>query len=241
MPHSRFCQYLLRTTDVTAAAAFYDAVLEQRGDGIVPLPEAAIARGARPHWLGQIGARALGGAESLANRFVERSAVRLGPPAAVGGWVALRDPGGAVVAVTDSDAASSASVVWHQLNTREPSLAAANYTALFGWSFTDTLDLGKLGRHQRFAFGPGEATTGMVSDIEGRPEVHAHWLFFFAVASLDIAVERVRARGGIALGPFELPNGARVAVCDDPQGAAFGMVALDDAARLASSSGEALT
>lgn len=234
MSRTRFSFYVLRTTDISAAAAFYDAVLGQRGDGIVLLHEAAIVRGARPHWLGQIAVRELGGAELMAERFIARGATRLGPPAGISDWVVLRDPGGAVVAVTNSVVESSARVVWHQLNTRQPSTAAGNYSALFGWSFTETLDFGGLGRHQPFAFGTHEASAGAISDVEGRPEVHAHWLFFFAVPSLDTAVERARALGGAVIGPLELPSGARIAVCDDPQGAAFGLVGSDDAARLAS-------
>jgi uncharacterized protein len=221
---SHFSRYLLRTTDVEAAAAFYDAVLERRGDGIVRLHESAVARGARPHWLGQIGVRERGDAEAIAARFVDLGAMRLGPPAGVGDFVVLRDPGGAIVAVTDSEAESSAGVVWHQLNTRQASIAAANYSALFGWSFTEKLNLGQLGSHQRFAFGPAEPSIGVISDVEGRPEVHTHWLFFFAVPSLDATVQRVRTHGGIAIGPVELPNGVRVAACDDAQGAAFGVI-----------------
>lgn len=230
---SRFSRYLLRTTDVEAACAFYDGVLERRGDGIVPLPESAIARGARPHWLGHIGVRERGGAESIANRFVELGAMRLGPPVGAGDSRVLRDPGGAIVAVTESAAESSAGVLWHQLNTRVPRGAAANYAALFGWSFTEEVDLGGLGRHQSFAFGTGESNIGVLSDVDGRPEVHTHWLFFFGVPSLDVAVQRVRAHGGLVIGPIELPNGARIAACDDPQGAAFGVIELEDAAALA--------
>ena len=230
----RFSRYVFRTTDVEAAGAFYDAVLERRGDGIVPLPESAIARGARPHWLGHIGVRDLGGAESTAARFVERGAMRLGPPPGTGDSVVLRDQGGAIVAVTDGSAESSAGVVWHQLNTDDPGRAAATYSALFAWSFTMKLDLGQLGRHQCFAFGAGESSSGLVSDVVGRPGVHAHWLFFFAVPSLDSAVDRVHRYGGTVIGPIELPNGVRVAVCDDAQGAAFGVIEPEDAARLAS-------
>ena len=232
MSPSRFSRYLLRTTNVEAAAAFYDAVLEGRGDGILPLHESAIARGARPHWLGHVRGGERGSAESLGTRFVERGAMRLGPPPGVGDFVVLRDPGGAIVAVTDSAAESSAGVVWNQLNTREPSAAAANYSALFGWSFSEPRDFGQFGGQQYFAFGPGEASSGGISGIEGRPEVHSHWLFFFAVPSLEVAVARVRANGGAALGPLELPNGVRVAVCDDAQGAAFGVIEPNDAARL---------
>jgi hypothetical protein len=130
-------------------------------------------------------------------------------------------------------AESTARVAWHQLNTREPSVAAANYSALFGWSFNEKLDLGQHGSHQRFAFDPVGSSIGVFSDVEGRAGVHTHWLFFFAVPSLDVAVQRVRAHGGIAVGPIELPNGVRVAACDDAQGAAFGVIEPSDAAKLA--------
>jgi predicted enzyme related to lactoylglutathione lyase len=104
-----------------------------------------------------------------------------------------------------------------------------------GWSFTkEQLDLGTLGRHQRFAYRDGEPFIGLISDVEGRTDVHPHWLFFFAVVSLDAAVNRVRTLGGSVVGPIELPNGVRVAACDDPQAAAFGLIEWDGAARLAS-------
>jgi len=274
---TRFSRFLLRTTAVDDAAAFYDAVLEGRGDGIVPLHESAIARGARPHWLGHIavsdlqrnsveliekvgggdqtsrscqpdsaltpsGSRigrpsiqvgtAMGGAEAAAARFVEHGATRLGPASGAGDFVVLRDPGGAVVAVTDDAGPSSAGVAWHQLNTADPARAATSYSALFGWSLAEELDLGPLGRHRRLAFRAGEPGVGLMSDIEGRPGVHPHWLFFFGVPSLGRAVERVRANGGQVVATLTLPNGVRLAAFDDPQGAAFGVIEPEDAVRL---------
>lgn len=226
MPAPHFSRYLLRTTDVTSAAAFYDAVLGRRGDGILPLHESALARGARPHWLGHVGAGDIGGAEAAAARFIERGATRLGPPPGAGDFVVLRDPGGAIIALTDSPAESSAGVAWHQLNTRDPGAAAADYAALFGWSFAETIDLGHLGRHRPFSLVPGQPSIGILSDVEGRPEVHTHWLFFFSVPSLDAAIDRVIQHGGLVIGPFDLPDGARAAACDDAQGAAFGLMSI---------------
>lgn len=224
MPPVHFSRYILRTTDVEAAGAFYDAVLGRREDGIVLLHESAIARGARPHWLGQIGVRELGGVDAVATRFIELGATHLGPPTGVADFAIFRDPGGAIISVTDSTATSAAGVAWHQLNTYEPGHAARNYSALFGWSLNEEIDLGPLGRHRSFSFGTGETNAGAISDVEGRPGVHTHWLYFFAVPSVDVAIERVRAHGGIVIEPIELPNGTRVAVCDDPQGAAFGVI-----------------
>jgi predicted enzyme related to lactoylglutathione lyase len=111
-------------------------------------------------------------------------------------------------------------------------MAAANYSSLLGWSFSEKVDLGHLGTHQRFAFAKSESSIGVISGVEDRPNVHPHWLFFFTVSSLDIALQRVRTLGGTAMGPIELPNGVRVAVCDDVQGATFGIIENDDAAKL---------
>ncbi|WP_437946426.1 hypothetical protein WME98_37060 [Sorangium sp. So ce296] len=110
--------------------------------------------------------------------------------------------------MTDSSAESSAGVVWHQLEPRDPDTAAMNDSALFDWSFTEKVDLGQL-RHQRFAFGAGESSSGLISDVEGRLGVHTPWLFFFSVPSLDVAVGRVRRHGGIVIGPIALDALAR--------------------------------
>ncbi|WP_437808092.1 hypothetical protein [Sorangium sp. So ce1078] len=73
---------------------------------------------------------------------------------------------GAIVAVTDSSAESSAGVVWHQVETRDPDTAAMNHSVHFDWSFTEKVDLGQLRHHQRFAFGAGESSSGLISDVE---------------------------------------------------------------------------
>jgi hypothetical protein len=51
----------------------------------------------RRSWLGHISVRERGGAESMATRFVELGAMRLGPAGGAGDFVVLRDPGGAIV------------------------------------------------------------------------------------------------------------------------------------------------
>ena len=123
MPSPRFCRYLLRTTAVDQAGAFYDTVLGHRGDGIVPLHEVALARGARPHWLGHIAVADLGGLSPVSDQFVARGATHLGPPEGVADFAIFRDPGGAVVALTEASNPSSAGVVWHQLNTTDAATA----------------------------------------------------------------------------------------------------------------------
>lgn len=221
---TRFCRIELRTTDIPAARLFYRALLGDEGADIVAIPPEAIARGARPHWLGHLG---VGEVEGTARAFVAHGATRLGPTRTNddGGAVAiLCDPGGAVVALATPPAAPvRADVIWRSLNSADVARTLAAYSDVLGWDVSEAIDLGRLGRQHPFAWSAGGPSVGTMADIAGRPEVHAHWLFHFRVAALDPALAAVRAAGGLALEPFVMPDGARTAVCDDPQGAAFAL------------------
>jgi predicted enzyme related to lactoylglutathione lyase len=227
---ARFFEYALRTTDVPGAQAFYAAVLGRCDADIVPLHEQALARGARPHWLGHVDVDDIDAAVAA---FVARGATPLGPR-----WVdprgleaaVLRDPGGAIVslarpgpALRPHGGARVPEVVWHELNTVDVERARTNYGDIFGWEMKSPVDLGHLGVIHPFSWRPGEAAAGSMSDIAQRKGVHSHWLFHFRVAALDVALESVRARGGLALDPLVLPSGDRIAVCDDVQGATFAL------------------
>jgi predicted enzyme related to lactoylglutathione lyase len=226
---ARFFDYVLRTTDVAAARSFYASVLGHDAFEIVQLHQQAIARGARPHWLGHIDVENV---EAAATTFAARGATPLGLK-----WVnpqgleaaVMRDPGGAVVSLAkpgtarDHPRAPSPSVVWHELNTVDVERAKANYGDLLGWELEEPLDLGHLGIIHPFSWRPGGSPVGSMSDIASRRGVHPHWLFHFRVATLGAAVEAVRAGGGSVLPLIELAGGDRVAVCEDPQGAAFAL------------------
>ncbi|WP_437683940.1 VOC family protein [Sorangium sp. So ce131] len=220
----QFCRFQLRTSNVTAARAFYAAVLGEGRADILALPEEAAARGAPAHWLGYIG---VDDVEGAVRAFVERGATRLGPTrlAADGSAVAiLRDPGQAVVAVTTPPSTPSrADVVWYQLYSTDVARAVASYQDVFGWRLTERLDLGALGFHQQFAWGAADASMGSMVETTALPGVHPHWLFHFRVPSLDSALAAVRAAGGLVVGPTVLPDGSRVAVCEDPQRGAFAL------------------
>jgi predicted enzyme related to lactoylglutathione lyase len=219
---ARFARFFLRTTDVAAARAFYTAVIGDRGDDIVTLPAAAVARGAVPHWLGQIDVAALGGVEAIAARLVARGAARLGPP--TGAPVVLRGPGGAIVGLTDDSAASPTGVHWHLLHADDAAQTLATYAEVFGWAPGERVDLGPHGIHHEFAWSPGGASVGAAVDVAGRPGVHTHWLFYFGVPALEPAIAAARAHGGRILGPIVTRDGAAIAIGDDPQGAAFGLI-----------------
>jgi uncharacterized protein len=220
----KFCRFDLRTTDAVGARDFYARILGHERSVIWPLHEQALARGARPHWLGTLGVE---DAERQVAAFVERGATRLGPtpPMSDGGQgVVLRDPGGALLAVAPrSGGNTETGVVWHVLNTSNAAQAKRNYVEQFAWEPADCIDLGAHGVFQQFAWCAGGESVGAIGDIAERPGVQPHWLFFFEVVALDPSIAAVRAAGGSVIEPSTLPNGQRVCVCDDPQGAAFAL------------------
>jgi predicted enzyme related to lactoylglutathione lyase len=223
----KFCRLELRTTDADAARAFYPKVLGHDRAVIWPLHEQALARGARPHWLGYLGAVDV---EPATAAFIERGATRLGPapPTVAGGQAAvLRDPGGALVALSTPpppDASASVEAAWHVLHTNDAARAMVNYHELFGWEIKERLAVPVPGVFHPFAWQAGGPIVGAITDITGMPGRHAHWLFFFRVDALEPAIAATRAAGGLVLDPVDLPSGERVCGCDDPQGAAFGLL-----------------
>jgi len=196
MPASRaICRYVLRTTNADAARAFYAAVLGHDRATIVPLHEQALARGARPHWLGQI---EVDDVDAAAAAFVELGAERLGPTVAFPdgrSFTVLRDPGGAVVSVTSEGPADATPlpVAWHQLNTTQLDRTVHAYTTLFGWHLTARTTHPEHGVFDHFAWGQHGADTGAFTDIAGLPGRHPHWLFHLRVPNLSR--DRARARG----------------------------------------------
>jgi predicted enzyme related to lactoylglutathione lyase len=221
---ARFEWFELRTTDVAAARGFYAAVLGLDGLAIGSLPGDAAARGAPAHWLGHLG---VPDPEAAALAFVARGAIRLGPirPGPDGRPVAVvRDPGGAVVGLSaPPEAPARLEVAWHQLHTADLEHGCGGYHALFGWSLTERHDLGPFGVHQQFAWSAGGASVGSMVQTASLAGTHPHWLFHFRVASLERVLPQIRAAGGTVVGPFALAGGQRVAVCEDPQGAAFAL------------------
>lgn len=56
------------------------------------------------------------------------------------------------------------------------------------------------------------------------PEVPPHWLPYFAVTDVDATADVAQSAGGaVVLAPVSVPDGPRIAVLRDPQGAAFGV------------------
>ena len=120
-------------------------------------------------------------------------------------------------------------LAWNELGTRDPEAAKAFYTQVFGWGTTDS-EMPDGGTYTQWTLGDG--VVGGMLDISDRvpDEVPAHWLPYFAVEDADAAVGTAKEKGGnVSFGPVDIQVG-RFAVVIDPQGAAFAVIALAEAA-----------
>ena len=248
--------YELMTPDPDGATAFYGAVVPGwtvgqpiggdqdyriigRSDGgsaggVLALTEDMRQHGARPVWLGYIGADDV----DATARQVEAKGGKLLMPA-------FDIPQGRIAMVTDpqgnpfyimkpippagqedrqSDVFSPDQpqrVSWNELSTADPVAARTFYGELFGWTSDDFMPMGEYGEY-RF-FDHGSLRLGAVSGM--MPDGHPGWRYYIRVPSISKAVEAVKAGGGtITLEPMEVPGGDTIVIGNDPQGAEFALV-----------------
>ncbi|MFB7948895.1 VOC family protein [Kitasatospora phosalacinea] len=114
------------------------------------------------------------------------------------------------------------SLGWVELATREPRSAAEFYARVFGWS----VNAGEM--YTRFGLG-GSDFGGMMDMSDQFPaEVAPYWMPYFVVADVDLGAERAALLGAtVTLPPTDVPDGPRLAVLHDPQGALFGIHAVE--------------
>jgi hypothetical protein len=199
--------------------------------GVMQLPDDAVTMGAKPNWLAYISTPDVDATVAQAKTL--RSAV-LVPPTdipTVGRFAVVRDPDGAIFApFTPSGAGMGGGAgeprvgefCWSELATRDNQEALKYYATLFGWQETGAHDMGPMGTYR--LFGLGGTAFGGVSSVtaSAAPGVRPHWLHYIEVASVDAAAAQVtKLEGRVINGPMEVPGGARIAQCIDPQGALF--------------------
>ncbi|MGV9454136.1 VOC family protein [Streptomyces sp. NPDC003635] len=143
----------------------------------------------------------------------------------VGRFAVVLDPTGAAFQLWQARAFPGAGLFnapgtlgWVELMTRAPERAVAFYQALFGWSVNASEHYTQWGID-------GADFGGMVTMDDKFPhEVPAHWLPYFAVADVDdAAAVATEAGGNVLMEPTSVPDGPRIAVLRDPQGAMFGV------------------
>jgi predicted enzyme related to lactoylglutathione lyase len=109
---------------------------------------------------------------------------------------------------------------WVDTNQPDPEAAVAFYGGLFGWEFEDVMPSSSSGKYFVARLRGGDVAA-VATQPEGAPPM-AVWNTYVWVESADDAASRVQDAGGrLVIAPFDLAEAARIAVCTDPQGAAF--------------------
>jgi predicted enzyme related to lactoylglutathione lyase len=143
----------------------------------------------------------------------------------VGRFAVAVDPGGAAFQLWQARAFPGAGLFnapgalgWVELMTRAPDRVKEFYTTVFGWTVTTSEYYPQWGID-------GADFGGMVTMGDKFPhEVPSHWLPYFAVEDVDATADTaVQAGGHMLMEPTSVPDGPRIAVLRDPQGAAFGV------------------
>ncbi len=249
--NGQFVWYELATSDATGARAFYQAVIgwnaqdggtpdwpytllsagQTQVGGLMPLPQEACDRGARPSWRGYV---AVHDVDYFAER-VAHAGGTIHKAAAdienVGRFAIVADPQGAafVLFKGQPDQAPPTPAPgtpghfgWHELHARDHASAFTFYNHLFGWTAGEGVDMGPLGIYQLFANG-AEPIGGMMNKADEVPA--PFWLYYINVDDIEAGASRVKEHGGQVInGPHPVPGGSWIAQCQDPQGALFALV-----------------
>ena len=143
----------------------------------------------------------------------------------VGRFAVVADPAGAVFSLWQARAFAGAGVLnapgalgWVELLTRDTEGARAFYPEVFGWT------VGAGDSYTQWGV-DGADFGGMTAMGDQFPlELAPHWLPYFAVADVDLTTGRAGSLGGeVLMPPATVPDGPRIAVLSDPQGAVFGV------------------
>ncbi|TWG06987.1 hypothetical protein FHX80_115488 [Streptomyces brevispora] len=245
------CWIELSTSDVRAAKQFYAALFgwkcetdpreEAGGYTVAHLGEARVAAlspvyqpGQPPAWTVSF---ATEDADALAAKVTAAGgSVRVGPMDIFdqGRFAVVADPSGALFSLWQGRAFAGADLFnapgalgWAELVTRATEPALAFYPAVLGWTVSASETYPQ--------WGIDGADFGGVLTMGEKfpPEAPPHWLPYFVVTDVDATAATAQGNGGeLLMPPTSIPQGLRIAVIRDPQGAVFGIHRTDGQARL---------
>ncbi|MFJ2704099.1 VOC family protein [Streptomyces sp. NPDC087428] len=236
------CWIELSTSDVPAAASFYAALFgwrcetdpreEAGGYTMAHLGDARVAAlspvyrpGQPPAWTVSF---ATGDADASAEKVTAAGGSLLVGPMDIfdqGRFAVAADPSGAVFSLWQGRAFAGADLFnapgtlgWAELVTRESGPALTFYPAVLGW----TVSASKT--YPQWGIDGADFGGVLTMDEKFPPEMRPHWLPYFVVTDVDAAAASAQRAGGEPLmPPTSIPQGPRIAVIRDPQGAVFGI------------------
>jgi len=146
----------------------------------------------------------------------------------------IQDPSGAMLGIWQSQNMTGAQVYdkpnsmgWAELNSRGVEKALPFYKKLFGWGEKKTPGQGDNPEYTEFQLGGKSIAGGMEMNPMVPADVPSYWMVYFNVDDVDKAFKKVTEAGGKEmLAPQDMPGG-RFAIVSDPQGAAFGLLRME--------------
>ena len=109
---------------------------------------------------------------------------------------------------------------WVDTSQPDPEAAVGFYGQLFGWEFQDVMPEGSGGKYF-LGLLRGGAVAG-VGSLPANSPTGTAWATYIWVQSADATAAAVEAAGGSVLAsPFDVMAAGRMALCADPEGAAF--------------------
>ncbi|MEM7627578.1 MAG: VOC family protein [Planctomycetota bacterium] len=236
--HGEFTWVDLSALDLDRAVAFYGHVLGWRVvedaagyltcaagpdpcAGLFPMPEFFRRIKMPSFWMTYIAVDDLEGVVAKAKQLGAK--VELEDVNALGRIALIRDPAGAGFTCYQGDAPSAIDPrrtpgrwAWSELFVSDLGVVKPFYESLFGWKLVaDERDPDRHAIHT--AAGKRIGAVQVVSDDVKGPK--QYWAVFFAVASIERALEDVRSRGGEVLFTHTNADGTHHLI-QDPQGAA---------------------
>ncbi len=249
-----FCWVELGTTDSAGAKKFYTelfgwtfsdspvgpdmvyTMLMQDGKDVGALYQMGnemTSQGIPPNWLSYVSVTS---ADDAATKAKELGGTLLKEPFdvfTVGRMAVVQDPTGAVFAFWQPGTHKGASICnvpnsfcWNELSTKNVAKAGDFYSGLFGWG----KNVQQMGSMTYTSFMNGDRPAGgMYEPPPELGEVPPHWLVYFAVADTDAMVAKASELGGrVCAPPMDIPGTGRFAIIQDPQGAAFGIIKIEN-------------
>jgi predicted enzyme related to lactoylglutathione lyase/uncharacterized protein YndB with AHSA1/START domain len=108
---------------------------------------------------------------------------------------------------------------WNELLTSDEAGAKKFYSAVFGWQ---TADFPGAGVKYTLWKNLGADVGGLMK--RPKEDMPPHWLGYVTVADVDATTKKASEAGGqVCMTPFDVPTVGRIAVIQDPQGAAIGL------------------
>jgi predicted enzyme related to lactoylglutathione lyase len=235
-----FCWIELSTNDAAGAKSFYSSVFGWKINDM-PIPDGSVYtmlqvdghdlgalyenKAHPPMWNSYVN---VANVDETTQRAQENGANVIAPPfdvMDVGRMSVIADPQGASLCLWQAGKTIGATIrgdvntlCWNELMTPDIEGARAFYKNLFGWNlkispeYTE-IDLGTTGIGGMMQITP---------EMQGMPTA---WTPYICVADADATVEKIKSSGGkVYMGPHEIPNVGRFAVCADPQGAMFNII-----------------